>query len=82
MTMLGRPGLLGSFSDLLSTALNAHLKAAGGQVVVGPVANAPLLEITTVQIAATTNEIALILKKTPPSKLRAIRHVRARHVNQ
>jgi hypothetical protein len=46
------------------------------------VANAPLLEITTVQIAATTNEIALILKKTPPSKLRAIRHVRARHVNQ
>ena len=69
MTTLGRPGLLGSFSDLLSTALKAHLKAAGGQVVVGPAANAILPEIATAQIAATTSELVLIRKKTPPSKV-------------
>jgi len=80
--MLGRPGLLGSFSDLLSTALNAHLKVAGGQVVVGPVASALLPETATAPITATANEIALMLKKTPPSKLRAIRHLPASHVNQ
>jgi hypothetical protein len=82
MTALGTPGLLGSLRDFVCETLNAHLKFATGQVVVGPLANAPLLEITTAQIVATTNEIVLIRKKTPPSELRAIRHVPASHVNQ
>jgi len=51
-------------------------------VLKGPVANAPLLKIASAPITATTNEIVLKLKKTPPSELRAIRHVRASHVNQ
>src|SRR4029077_11559620 len=82
MITLGRPGLLGSCSDLLSTALKAHLKAAGGQVLIGPEASTPLPETATAPIMATTNEIALILKKTPPSKLRAIRHFAASSVNE
>jgi len=67
--MLGRPGLFGSFSDLLSTALKAHLKLATGQVLFGPVANASLQKNATAQAAATTKEIVLIRKKTPPSKV-------------
>jgi hypothetical protein len=65
----GCPGFVGSVSDFVCAKLKAHLKLATGQVVFGPVANARLLKVTPVQIAATANKIALILKKTPPSKV-------------
>ena len=65
----GCPGLVGSLSGFVCAKLNAHLKFATGQVVVGPVANAPLLKIATVQIAATTKEIVFIRKRRPPRKV-------------
>jgi hypothetical protein len=77
----GCPGLVGSVSGFVCAKLNAHLKLATGQVVFGPAANAPLVKNAAVQIAATTNEIALKLKKTPPSELRAIKQVAAQSVN-
>ena len=65
-TALGCPGLVESLRDFVCETLNAHLKAATGQVVFGPAANAPLVENAAVQIAATTNEIALKLKEDAP----------------
>jgi hypothetical protein len=65
----GCPGFVGSLSGFVCAKLNAHLKLATGQVVFGPAANAWPLEITTAQIAATTSELVLIRKKTPPSKV-------------